>query len=90
MEASTSRRGGRGASAPRPSRGTSLPRGGGGGGGGMISRGGGAFGRGGGRGGRTSLSIAENSPQTPSVSRTEDTNAAACEEVDWVSHCFVY
>lgn len=78
QETSISRRGGRGVSAPRPSRGTSISRGGS-----MINRGGGAFARGGGRGGRSTLPTVENS--APSVSQAENSSATAYEEIDWVS-----
>ncbi|GMR53611.1 hypothetical protein PMAYCL1PPCAC_23806, partial [Pristionchus mayeri] len=87
LESSSTRRGGRGASAPRPSRGTSFPKGG------VVSRGGGggAFGRGGGRGGRSAQPIAENSPHVPSASRTDNNDAAAAyEEVDWKKGPLVY
>eukprot|EP00080_Pristionchus_pacificus_P005592 PDM65612.1 pqn-59 [Pristionchus pacificus] len=83
QETSISRRGGRGVSAPRPSRGTSISRGGS-----MINRGGGAFARGGGRGGRSTLPTVENS--APSVSQAENSSATAYEEIDWKKGPLVY
>ncbi|GMT28525.1 hypothetical protein PFISCL1PPCAC_19822 [Pristionchus fissidentatus] len=85
-EASISRRGGRGASAPRlvrgtgyVSRGTSLPRGG------PITRGGGAFSRGG-YGARPGLP----SLQVPTEGNIEGTNTTIFDDVDWKNGPLVY